>query len=166
MTSQNGKRIFTMHIFPNISRGKINQAMKLSQLIECIMKRNIFLEKSYNQKLGLTVWNVTEFVFFVYPIGGLPKCIETRCLPLGLISYIKLFSLFSRTILSVLLSAWFLKKNIFHITFHHLTKFHCLIAFIFWDIVPHVYFNSVFQFQIFISEIKIYAKKIQIKNLN
>ena len=37
-----------IHILPNISRKKGNQAMTFGQLIECNM-RNIFLEKSYTK---------------------------------------------------------------------------------------------------------------------
>ena len=43
-----------MHIFPNISRSKENQAMKLGQLIEHNM-RNIFLEKSCAKFCGETI---------------------------------------------------------------------------------------------------------------
>ena len=42
MTSQPGKQTITMHIFPNISISKNNQAIKFGQLIEYTM-RNIFL---------------------------------------------------------------------------------------------------------------------------
>ena len=41
MTSQTGKQIIKIHIFPNISRSKDNQATKFDQLIEYSM-RNIF----------------------------------------------------------------------------------------------------------------------------
>ena len=43
MTSQPGKLTITIHILPNISRSKGNQAMKFSHLIEYNM-RNIFLK--------------------------------------------------------------------------------------------------------------------------
>ena len=42
-----------MHIFPNISRSKDNQTMKLEQLTECNL-RNIILEKSYTKHGGQT----------------------------------------------------------------------------------------------------------------
>ena len=41
MTSQPGQQIITIHILPNMSRSKDNQAMKFSQVIED-NKRNIF----------------------------------------------------------------------------------------------------------------------------
>ena len=44
MTSQRGYQTTAIHILPNISRSKDNQAMKLGQLIEYI-KKNIFLQK-------------------------------------------------------------------------------------------------------------------------
>ena len=47
MTSQPGKQIIAIHILPNISRRKGNQAMKFGNLIE--YNRNIFLEESYTQ---------------------------------------------------------------------------------------------------------------------
>ena len=48
MTSQTGKQIITIHILPNISRSKANQAMNFGQLIAYSM-RNIFLEISYTK---------------------------------------------------------------------------------------------------------------------
>ena len=48
MTSQLGKITIAMHIFPNVSRSKVNQIMTFCQLIEYDM-RNIFLEKLYTK---------------------------------------------------------------------------------------------------------------------
>ena len=42
-----------MHTFPDMSRSKGNQTMKLGQLIECNM-RNVFLEKSCTNCSGET----------------------------------------------------------------------------------------------------------------
>ena len=53
MTSQPGQQTIVIHILPNISRCKINQAMIFGQLIEFNM-RNIFLEKSYAKYDGVT----------------------------------------------------------------------------------------------------------------
>ena len=44
MMSQPGLQAIAIHILPNISQSKGNQAMKLGQLIER-NKRNIFLQK-------------------------------------------------------------------------------------------------------------------------
>ena len=44
MTSQPGLQTVAIHILPNISQSKVNQTIKLGQLIE-YKKRNIFLEK-------------------------------------------------------------------------------------------------------------------------
>ena len=46
MTSQPGSHTIAIHILPNISRGKGNQAMQFGHLIEYNM-RNTFVEKSY-----------------------------------------------------------------------------------------------------------------------
>ena len=43
MTLETGKQIIAIHVLPNISRSKDNQAMKFGQLIEYNM-RNSFLE--------------------------------------------------------------------------------------------------------------------------
>ena len=48
MTSRLGKQTTAIHILPNISRGKSNQTIKFSQLIEHNI-RNIFLEKSHTK---------------------------------------------------------------------------------------------------------------------
>ena len=54
MTSQPGKQAIAIHIQPNISRSKGNQAMKFGQLIEYSMK-NIFLEKPHTLQGGETI---------------------------------------------------------------------------------------------------------------
>ena len=46
MTSQPDQQTATIHLLPNISRSKDNQAMKFDQIMEDT-KKNIFLEKSY-----------------------------------------------------------------------------------------------------------------------
>ena len=48
MTSQPGLQTFTVHIFPNISQSKGNQAIKFGQLIE-YNKISIFLEKLFGK---------------------------------------------------------------------------------------------------------------------
>ena len=59
MTSQHWKQIIAMHIIPNISRNKGNQAMKFGQLIEYNMK-NIFLGKSC-EKCGVEFFSGSIF---------------------------------------------------------------------------------------------------------
>ena len=54
MTSKPGWQTIAIHILPNISRNKGNQAMKFGQLIEYNM-RNIFVEKSYTKCGGETI---------------------------------------------------------------------------------------------------------------
>ena len=54
MTSQPGEQTIAIHILPNMSRSKGNQAIKYGQLIEYYMK-NIFVERSYT--------NVVEKLF-------------------------------------------------------------------------------------------------------
>ena len=54
MTSQAGENTIAIHILPNVSRCKSNQAMKPGQLIE-YNTRNIFVEKSYTKSAGETI---------------------------------------------------------------------------------------------------------------
>ena len=54
MTSQPVYQTIAIHLLPNISRSKTNQATKFGQLIEYNI-RNIFLEKSYTKCAGETI---------------------------------------------------------------------------------------------------------------
>ena len=60
MMSQPGKKTFATHPFPNMSRSKGNQAMKVGQLIECNI-RNIFIETLYTKCGGETIpWSLCK----------------------------------------------------------------------------------------------------------
>ena len=48
MMSPPGLQTISIHIIPNVSQSKYNQAMKFGQLIE-YNKRNIFLQKLYGK---------------------------------------------------------------------------------------------------------------------
>ena len=61
MMSQPGQRTITIHILPNISRSKVNQIMKFSQLIE-YNKRNIFFKNHAENEAGMLVPD--PFLFF------------------------------------------------------------------------------------------------------
>ena len=54
MTSQLGQQTVAIHVLPNISRSKDNQAMKFGQLIEYNM-RNILVNISYTKRGGETI---------------------------------------------------------------------------------------------------------------
>ena len=54
MTSQPVYQTIAIHLLPNISRSKTNQATKFGQLIEYNI-RNTFLEKSYTKCAGETI---------------------------------------------------------------------------------------------------------------
>ena len=54
MTSRPGKKTVAIHIFPNISRNKGNQSMKLGQLVVYNTK-NIFLKMLYTKFCGETI---------------------------------------------------------------------------------------------------------------
>ena len=54
MTSKPGEQTIAIHILPNISRSKGNQAMTFGQLIEHNV-RSIFAEQSYTKRAGETI---------------------------------------------------------------------------------------------------------------
>ena len=54
MTSETGLQTITIHILTNVSKSKVNQAIKSGQLIEYNM-RSIFREKSYTNSGGETI---------------------------------------------------------------------------------------------------------------
>ena len=54
MTSQPGNQTIAIHILPNISGSKTNQAVKFGQLIEYNTRKH-FLEKSYAKCGGNTI---------------------------------------------------------------------------------------------------------------
>ena len=73
MASQPGKQIFAIHILPNISRSKSNQAIKFRQLIDNNV-RNIFLQKSSKKKNEtwrlfpdlFSIHYLFTYLFFIY----------------------------------------------------------------------------------------------------
>ena len=86
-----------MHILPNISRSKDNQAIKFGQLIECNM-RNIFLENSYTKSGGEAIprplksklsialdWNTTHLFLVDALIEVHQNILKTRYLTLSFI---------------------------------------------------------------------------------
>ena len=99
MTSQSRQQIITIHIFPNISRSKSNQAMKMGQLIE------------YKSRV---------FVFIVCPSWGLAKYVKQRYWPVTYALYKAFIKNKKRflTSLPTIFSAWFLKKHISRVIFY------------------------------------------------
>ena len=133
--------------------------MNTGQLLEYNL-RNIFLEKSYTKGGGDTIprpfvknqtraypWiNILKFYkfcfYFCLSNWGLSKWLKLSCRPLAFTSYKAFWRNKKRhgTSLPGSFSAWFPKKNIYHVIFFYLTKFQCLIAFTLWDIGQYVYF--------------------------
>ena len=135
-TSQLDYRTISTNILPNISRNKVNQALKYGQSIE-YNTRNIFLEKSYikcggetisgplskkkkKNKIqlisGSVVLSFIQFVFLVYHVNGHRNILKLSCRTLAFTSH-KAFLKKQRSGASLpfLFSAWFLKKNICYI---------------------------------------------------
>ena len=61
MTSNIGKQIITIHTFPNISRSKDNQEMKLGQLINFNMDSFFFKSHTKNE-----AGRLAADIFFVF----------------------------------------------------------------------------------------------------
>ena len=61
MTSNIGKQIITIHTFPNISRSKDNQEMKLGQLIDFNMDSFFFKSHTKNE-----AGRLAADIFFVF----------------------------------------------------------------------------------------------------
>ena len=93
MTSRTRQQIIAIHILPNISRSKNNQAMKFGQFIEYNM-RNIFLEKSYKKyggeanltpsykksKQNLSMDQQSESLFLLYvQVENFQNILNLRC---------------------------------------------------------------------------------------
>ena len=126
--SSTQKQIITIHILTNISRSKCNQRMKFCQLIGYV--RNIFLKKytkcggetslrPFSKKLRLSI-----IVYF--QVKEYQNILKLKLL---LLLDTKAFLKNPRTSLPASFSVWFMKKNIYHVIFSKLTKFHCLNAF-------------------------------------
>ena len=120
----------------NISRNKGNTTIKFFRFI-----KNIKIECIS----GLTVWNITKFVLTVCPGRGLSNHIKTKGWPLAFTLYKDLLKNKKRsvTIFPASFSAWFLRKNIPHVIFYQLTKFHCPNAFTSRDVRQYMCCNFI-----------------------
>ena len=65
MTSQAGQQIITIHILPNISRSKGNQAMKSGQLRKYCMT-NMFLQSHAQNEVRRLVPELFLFFFKIF----------------------------------------------------------------------------------------------------
>ena len=89
--------------------------------------------KASAQHLNLNIF--CQFSTWTYNKNKLYKILDCWCRDmLNFDSLEKCLNKFSTTF-----CVWFSKKNIFHVIFYQLTKFHCLIAFTSWNIGQYVY---------------------------
>ena len=137
MTSQPGWQAIAIHILPNISRSKGNQAMKLGQLTECT-KRNIFHQKLC-RKWGRETSSRPLFIFQKSLILGKSKrsaaWFQYTSIALNLAydknKLYKTLDYWSRDMLNLNFSekesgtsfsttfcVWLFKKNISHVVFY------------------------------------------------
>ena len=95
--------------------------------------------------LWITVWNIIKFVLTVCPGRGLSNHIKTKGWPLAFTLYKDILKNKKRsvTIFSASFSAWFLRKNISHVIFYQLTKFHCPNAFTSRDVRQYMCCNFI-----------------------
>ena len=145
----------------NISRSKGNQTMKFGQLLEYNM-RNSFCWKIL-PKIRWRIYSQTYFykieienisgsmakvLYSSFLLCANLKSIEIKWNQAGHhlhLPYIKLSPKKIRSGTSLLnsFSASFWKKNISLVISYQLTKFHCLVAFNWWDIKQYVYCNCL-----------------------
>ena len=79
LTLQPGKQRVAIHILPNISRGKGNQAVKFGQLIEC------------NMTCRISSLKYKQFAFIVCQVKGYRNILKLSCADHLLVPHIKLF---------------------------------------------------------------------------
>ena len=150
MASRTVKQIIAIHILPNISRTKGNQAKKFDRLIEHNM-RNIFLEKCSWETNPIPItnpktpnlaclWiNNLKFETFCFccmsKFSTNKKNFKRRCWPLSFTSYKAFLKINKRsgTSLPASFSAWFLKKYTSHVIFYKYVVFY-IISFTSWNI--------------------------------
>ena len=147
-----------MHILPNISRSKDNQTMEISQLIEYNM-RNIFLEKSHakysaetnlgpfykTSKLSLSFDQQSELLYLLYiQSESCQNISKLRCWPVAFTLFKAFLKIKKRSATNrpASFSALFLKKNISHVIFYQVTKFHYLTVFTSRHNGQYVYCNQ------------------------
>ena len=140
MTSQTGPQIITIHMLPNISRSKDNQAKKFGLWKNVTWE--IFFLKNHTQKVvgnlvpdpsikikiehvsGSTVWNVLKFVFMSKPSTKIladlyQNALKLRRWPLAFtLCKTYLENKRSGTSLPISFSALFFKKNVSHAIFY------------------------------------------------
>ena len=139
--------------------------MKFGQLIE-YHKRNIFLAKLYTKCGGETIpvpflkikiehisgSIVESFIQFVFIMCWFYIIVEDYWNTLKLRSRSLAFTSYKNFLKNkkrcgarppASFFAWFLKKCISLIIFYYPTNFHCLVAFISWDIWQYLYFNCL-----------------------
>ena len=164
MISQTGTQTISINILSDISKSTGNHTVKFGQLIEYNVE-NICLQKSYpkwdretscrppslkKKKKALyevksSDWFLSFNMFWSSSSWtyNKNKTYETS----GYWSREKLnydfIKVSSGTIFVTSFCAWFFKKSISHVTFHHLSKFNFLITFNSWDIWQIVYCNCL-----------------------
>ena len=120
---------------------KTIRQMRFGQIIERKMKF-FFFEKSYTKYDGDTIpspfskkskfWSFIQLAIMVCQVEDYQNILKLSRRPLSLTSYKDfLKNKIPGTCLPVLFSAWFLKKNIYLVTFYYLAKFYCLVSFTF-----------------------------------
>ena len=112
MTSQTRKQIITIHILPNISRRKSNQAVKFGQLTECDVRNTFFenhLKKGQENQFQASFCFLKAFCFlyahswFLIKWSGTTRASTTFCV-------------------------WLFKKNLSEVIFYNWPNLHlCMV---------------------------------------
>ena len=103
--------------------------------IICLVWPNgwVFVYELSGSGFGSCWINILQFVFTICQVKDYRIVLKLSCSPFVLTLNQ------SGTSLSTLFSAWFLNKHISFFIFYYLTKFHCLVVFISWDIGQYLY---------------------------
>ena len=101
-----------------------------------------------NQNWAYLWINILKFYIFCFNClssWDYRKWLKLSCRPFAFTSYKAFLKNKKRsgTSLPASFSAWVLKKNIFVVIFHYLTKFQCLVVFTSWNIGQYVYCNRL-----------------------
>ena len=127
-----------VHTFWNISHVAFYQVTKFHSLIAFTswdigqyVYYNCLLTRFLQLKIFFKTWHTI-----------MTNCINFRLLSLRDAQF-KFLRKRSGTSFSTKFCAYLLKKNVSHVAFYQVTKFHSLIAFTSWDIGQYVYYNCL-----------------------
>ena len=133
-----GQQMITIHILPNIST-------KFGHLTKYNVSHKSWRKWGRETSSCHVLFSEKAFSFNIFWKSSTWTCNKTNCMKFWTVDpeiySILIFKKVSGTSFPTTFYVWFFKKNISHVTFYSLTKYHCLDAFTFCDIEQYVYCN-------------------------